>query len=79
MKLRGNLWVTLGALVVVAASLIAVVGVFWVLEIAPLLFFVGVGLVYGVLSTRPRRSGPERNSATEVPRPQRLTQAGDAK
>lgn len=43
---------------VVAGVLLTVVGIFWVIDLAPLVIFLGVALAYGVLSSNastPRR------------------------
>ena len=44
---------SIGVLVVVGALLL-MLGQFWLLYVAPLLIFVGVGLVYGYLSSKPK-------------------------
>ena len=43
------LW-TVAALLGLAASLLIMLGMFWVLEIAPLLLFVGMAVAYSMLS-----------------------------
>lgn len=44
---------SIGVLVVVGALLL-MLGQFWLLYIAPLLIFIGVALVYGYLSSKPK-------------------------
>ncbi len=44
---------SIGVLVVVGALLL-MLGQFWLLYVAPLLIFVGVALVYGYLSSKPK-------------------------
>lgn len=68
MKSTRKLWTSVGALVAVAASLITVLGVFWVLEIAPLLFFVSVGIAYSVLSNQPHRTSSPGASQHSIQR-----------
>lgn len=45
--------VIMGAMVV-ALMLLLMLGQFWVIYLAPLLIFIGVGVVYGFLSSKPR-------------------------
>ena len=50
--------------IVVAAVLLAVVGIFWVIDLAPLVIFLGVAVAYGILSSNTSTAHRgERNGA----------------
>jgi hypothetical protein len=49
-------YIIIGPLIVVAASLILMLGTFWIIDFAPLTFFVGTGIVYGLLSSQKKRN-----------------------
>ena len=55
--------VVVGTLLVVATSLVLALGTFWVVELAPLVFFLGAGVAYGVISSQksPNRPTPSVN------------------
>ena len=52
------LWTLFGGLLLVALFLIFMLGMFWVVDLIPLLMFIGVGVVYGVISSRKPKSSP---------------------
>lgn len=52
------LWTLLGGLLLVALFLIFMLGMFWVVDLIPLLMFIGVGVVYGVISSRKSKPAP---------------------
>lgn len=58
MKKMGKLLI---GVLVVSIALLAMLGEFWIIYLAPLLIFVGVGITYGFLSSKPRA----RSSSTE--------------
>lgn len=65
--LRSVLWL-LVALGAIAIGLLAMLGMFWILEIAPLIIFVGMAIAYGLLSssTSPHRAPkPSTNAVLE--------------
>lgn len=45
-------------LLVVATALLMMMGMFWVLEIAPLVLFIGMAVMYGILSRSPKAERP---------------------
>lgn len=47
--------IMVGALAVVGIALVSIVGIFWIIDIAPLLLFIGAGVVYGLLSNQSKR------------------------
>lgn len=49
----------------IAGALIAALGMSWIIDVAPLLMFVGVGVVYGVLSAN--RSVSHRRATARGP------------
>lgn len=53
--MKGILW-SLATLAAIAVALFAMLGMFWVLEIAPLVLFVGMTIVYGILSRSTKSS-----------------------
>ncbi len=57
--------VILGAILAAAVTLLCMLGIFWILELAPLLLFVGVGVAYGVLSSK-RTAGARSASPTSI-------------
>jgi len=66
-RIKPVIW-SVASLGVVGLTLSLMLGLFWVVEIAPLLLFVGMAVTYGILSARsappptppsPRRSEPE--------------------
>ncbi len=54
-NMKGILW-SLATLAAIAVALLVMMGMFWVLEIAPLILFVGMAIVYGILSRSPKSS-----------------------
>ncbi len=48
---------TLLVLIIVAGSLLLMLGQFWLLYVAPLLIFLGIAVAYGYLSSRPVNTG----------------------
>lgn len=51
MKTRRRLMM-LGSVAAVGVTLVSLLGVFWILEIAPLVLFVGMAVIYGLLTNR---------------------------
>lgn len=49
-NMKRTLW-SLVAVLAIAVGLLAMLGMFWVLEIAPLILFVGMAVAYGLLSS----------------------------
>lgn len=57
----------LGSVAVVALGLILVVGVFWVLNLAPLLLFLGAAGVYVALSSRQAKpTSPDTSKSSDA-------------
>jgi hypothetical protein len=50
-----------GAILAVAVGLVLMVGMFWVLDVLPLVAFVGLVVAYAVLSGRARPDGQSRH------------------
>ncbi len=48
----------------IATSLILMLGIFWIIDLAPLVFFIGTGVVYGVLSSHKKRDKAAPLSST---------------
>lgn len=52
----------LGVLAIICGTLVLALGIFWTIDLAPLVLFVGAAIAYGVLSS-PRRATRHRESA----------------
>ena len=59
----------IGSIAVVATVLILVVGLFWTIDLAPLLLFIGGGATYVVISSRQNRVESSSHSKTQLAGP----------
>lgn len=60
--MRNTLLATLGSILTIAITLLFVIGVFWVIDLAPILLFLGVIAAYAIMSTRERTLKHDRIS-----------------
>jgi len=54
-RMKPLIWIVASA-GAVGISLLAMLGLFWVIDIAPLLLFIGLAVTYGILSSRAPQS-----------------------
>jgi hypothetical protein len=59
----------IGSIAVVATVLILVVGLFWTIDLAPLLLFIGGGATYVVISSRQNRVESSSHSKMQLAGP----------
>lgn len=50
-RMKAFIWIVISA-GVVGLSLLVMLGLFWVIDIAPLILFIGMAVTYGILSAR---------------------------
>ena len=58
--MRTKLFALLGTIGVIALVLALVVGLYWIVDLAPILLFVGVVAVYVILSTQQQASAKRK-------------------
>ena len=66
MRWMRGVWGLIIAISIVTLALIAFVGLFWIMEILPLVAFVGTIIVYGVLSGRPSPQAARKAHVKEL-------------